>query len=121
MSWTRQKLLTFIIRLLGFKKSVHDSDEYVEMHFHDLVVMFSNEGVEGEDILTPIHSKKRCPMILYIFCEDVDALYQNALDYGAKGIDKPYDTSWGDRMCTLEDLDGYIWYFAQHTDSCHCA
>ena len=116
----KKKSADFYQKAFGFEKGEHDSKEYVEMRFKDLVVMFSNEGVEGKDIFTPKHSGKRCPMILYIFCDDVDAFYKNALAHGAKSIDKPYDTSWGDRMCTLEDSDGYTWYFAQHTESCSC-
>ena len=43
---------------------------------------------------------------------DVDSLYEAALKAGAKSLGAPENMFWGDRMCRLQDLDGYIWCFA---------
>ena len=49
---------------------------------------------------------------LYVYCEDVDALFARAVAAGAKAIKPPQDQFYGDRTCTVEDQDGYWWNFA---------
>jgi uncharacterized glyoxalase superfamily protein PhnB len=56
----------------------------------------------------------RCPISLYVYCEDVDALFERAIAAGAREIKPPQDQFYGDRTCVLEDKDGYWWNFATH-------
>jgi PhnB protein len=71
-------------------------------------------GAEGSDhkCKSPSTTGARPPMALYVYCEDVDALFRRATAAGAKIENPPQDMFWGDRMCTLVDPDGYIWSFA---------
>jgi uncharacterized glyoxalase superfamily protein PhnB len=48
---------------------------------------------------------------LYLYCEDVDAVYKRALAAGAKSDRAPKDMFYGDRVCAVIDPDGYLWSF----------
>ncbi len=51
---------------------------------------------------------------LYVYVEDVDALFERASRAGARVIEAPKDEFYGDRRCGLADPEGHQWYFAQH-------
>ena len=113
------KSIAFYEQAFGFIQA-NPGEDYIEMRFNDVVVMFGKEGAYGEKSQTPKHSGKECPMVLYVYCDNVDQFYKHAVDKGAKSLSGPKDTPWGDRMCELEDLDGYQWSFAEHKEHCGC-
>jgi PhnB protein len=51
---------------------------------------------------------------LYVYVEDVDALFERAREAGARVLEEPKDEFYGDRRCGLADPEGHQWYFAQH-------
>lgn len=53
----------------------------------------------------------RCEIYLYV--DDVDAAYDNAMKADAKLISSPEDRDWGDRVCYFADPDGHILAFAE--------
>jgi uncharacterized glyoxalase superfamily protein PhnB len=54
------------------------------------------------------------PVTLWIYSEDVDALFKRATDAGA-GVSMPLtDMFWGDRAATVTDRWGNRWLLAQH-------
>jgi uncharacterized glyoxalase superfamily protein PhnB len=63
---------------------------------------------------------------LYIYTDDVDALFQNAVKANAKVLHQPENEFWGDRVCILADTEGHVWAFAthvgeeKHPESCTC-
>ena len=56
------------------------------------------------------------PTTLYIYCEDVDAIAQQAIAAGAKEIDPVKNQFWGDRSGKVEDPFGYRWGIATHIE-----
>ena len=60
----------------------------------------------------PAMSQVLSPICLYVYCDDVDAVYARATAAGAKTIKPLQDQFYGDRTCVLEDPDGYWWNFA---------
>ncbi len=69
-------------------------------------------------IITPVlpHPNKasgipRCE--LYLFVEDVEAAYKNALAAGAMAISPVLDRDWGDRVAYVADPDRHVIAFAQ--------
>lgn len=48
--------------------------------------------------------------MLYLYMEDVDAVYRRALDAGATSVSEPADQSYGDRVAGVRDASGNIWY-----------
>lgn len=86
--------------------------QHVEMKKQEAFIMFSPEGAYESTKKTPNNLGITIPVNMYLYCEDTDALYKQALEYGARSIMEPQDSFWGDRFCMVEDLDGYQWGFA---------
>lgn len=102
---------------LGFKVTnsmpdEHGKIQHVEMQKNDIVIMFCPEGAMGMTTKTPVKNRVEESICLYCYCEDVDALYKNAVSHGMSSAIEPQDMFWGDRMCALVDSDGYRWSFA---------
>lgn len=109
--------LDFFQRAFGFEKKMivpgpDGRTKHAEMVWRDASFMFSPEGAYGCPVKSPATSGASSPMGLYIYCEDVDALYARATAAGAKAMMPPQDMFWGDRMCSVSDPDGYTWTFA---------
>jgi PhnB protein len=56
------------------------------------------------------------PVALMIYTEDVDALYDRALEAGATAVNRPDDQFHGDRAGSLRDPYGHRWMLATHTE-----
>lgn len=86
---------------------------HAEILWHDVTIMMGvPHGTSEWPHQPPTVSKIVSPISLYLYCDDVDALYARAVAAGARGIKSPEDQFYGDRVCLLEDPDGYWWYFA---------
>jgi PhnB protein len=97
--------------------SVQGSDGsawHAELRYQDQMLMMGKAGAYGGITQSPRYSGVDSPINLYLYCDDVDNFYQNAIDQGAKCLGAPEDMFWGDRMCRLQDPEGYIWCFATH-------
>jgi PhnB protein len=53
---------------------------------------------------------------LYLYVDDVDRVYEQAVDAGATGQAPPDDMFWGDRWCRIEDPYGHVWEVATHVE-----
>lgn len=51
---------------------------------------------------------------LYMYVEDADSTYGQAVAAGAKPIMPMMDTFWGDRFGNVQDPSGHIWGIATH-------
>lgn len=85
---------------------------HAELKYKDQLIMLGKQGAYGCTTQAPAASKVESPMNLYLYCEDVDQFHDAAVKAGAKSLGAPEDMFWGDRMCRLQDPDGYIWCFA---------
>jgi PhnB protein len=54
------------------------------------------------------------PAALYVYVEDVDAVYQRALAAGATTLMEPSDEADGDRRGGVQDPFGNQWFLARH-------
>lgn len=52
------------------------------------------------------------PTMLYLYVEDVDALYKRAVGVGAIAMSAPTDMPSGDRVASVKDLSDNVWYMA---------
>jgi PhnB protein len=57
------------------------------------------------------------PTALHVYVEDVDAVYERALQAGATSIEKPADQDYGERGGGVTDPFGNNWYIATYTGS----
>ena len=54
------------------------------------------------------------PTMFYLYVENVDALYRQAVDAGGISISPPADQPYGDRNAAVRDPFGNEWYIATH-------
>lgn len=87
---------------------------HVGMQYEQALVMFGPEAKFEDGTKAPITTGTRSPVNMFIYCDDVDAFYKNAVANGADSEQAPENMFWGDRMCKLRDPDGHIWGFATH-------
>src|SRR5688572_17281325 len=97
--------IEFLERAFGFTRGVVLPDaqgqpRYAEMRHEESVVMLIPKG----DVATATSGAAG----LYTYVEDVDRALSRARDAGA-GVADAEDKSWGDRVATVTDPDGYRW------------
>ncbi len=56
-----------------------------------------------------------CPISLFVYVDDVDAAFKQAVDAGATTTMPVADMFWGDRCGNVKDPFGYSWMLATHT------
>jgi uncharacterized glyoxalase superfamily protein PhnB len=68
----------------------------------------------GDSVLMISDAGSRSPMtaFLYVYVSDTDAVCRRALDAGARVLEQPTDTAYGDRRCMVEDNWGNTWQIA---------
>lgn len=54
------------------------------------------------------------PAFLYVYVRDTDATYRRAVAAGARTMEEPALTPYGDRRCMIEDAWGNTWQIATH-------
>ena len=111
--------LAFYEAAFGFttrfvNKGPDGSIMHVEMTWQDGLVMFGPEGAYGGPCRSPATLGILSPVSVYVYCEDVDALFDRAVSAGVTVDFPPADMFWGDRACKLTDPDGHVWNFATH-------
>jgi len=52
----------------------------------------------------------------YVYVEDVDVLFAQAIAAGAKAVKPVQDQFYGDRSGTLQDPFGHIWFLSTHKE-----
>jgi len=53
---------------------------------------------------------------IYLYVEDVDAMFSRAVDAGAEIVKPVEDQFYGDRMGTLKDPFGHVWFISTHKE-----
>jgi len=72
-----------------------------EIRIGDSIIMISDAGI-----------RNAMTAFLYVYVSDQDATYQRALNAGARILEEPFDTPYGDRRCMVEDKWGNTWQIA---------
>jgi uncharacterized glyoxalase superfamily protein PhnB len=91
------------------------------------------EGVFAADVDTPPHGPAQlwiggsvlmvsgtsaerapCSAFLYVYVPDADATYARAIAAGARSLEAPLDTPYGDRRAMVEDRWGNTWQIATY-------
>jgi len=55
-------------------------------------------------------------VMLYMYVEDTDALYNSLLSFGAESIQEPMNLYYGDRNAGVRDKWGNMWWIATHIE-----
>ncbi len=105
------KLIKFIKHAFGGKLTEQmdqpdGSITHAEMRIGDSVVMMG-QASENEHPTTTM---------LYLYLEDTDAAYRQALSAGASSLREPRDEFYGDRSAGVKDAFGNQWWMATHIE-----
>ena len=87
---------------------------HAEIKIGDSVIMLADE-VGEMGYLSP-QSLKGSPISLLLYVEDVDSVFQRAVDAGAEVKRALENQFYGDRMGTLADPFGHTWSLATHIE-----
>jgi PhnB protein len=103
-----ESLVEFVKRVFGAEERSRGSgnagDLHVELTLGDSMLMIGG-GPNLEETMTAM---------LHVYVEDVDAIYQRAIEAGASSLMQPTVRSYGDRMAGVKDPFGNEWYIATH-------
>ena len=108
-------------RLIAFAKEVFGAEEvqrspgsaggiHCELRIGDSMVMVG--GGVPPDVDGRVRPSR--PAALHVYVDDVDSVYQRALDAGAQSLGPPYDAHYGERAGFVKDPTGNEWYIATH-------
>jgi PhnB protein len=87
---------------------------HCELQMGDSVIMLSDEFAE-----MGLQSPKTLggsPVTMSMYVEDVDAVYERAVNAGAKALRPVEDQFYGDRSGQFEDPFGHRWSIATHVE-----
>jgi len=65
-------------------------------------------------MISEVGIREPMPAFLYVYVPDTDETYLRALDAGARSIEEPCNTPYGDRRGTVEDPWGNTWQIATY-------
>jgi uncharacterized glyoxalase superfamily protein PhnB len=85
---------------------------HAEIRIGDSVVMLGDE-MPDQGARSP-KSYGGTPVGFFIYKDNVDSAWKQAVDAGAKAVVPLADQFWGDRTGCLEDPFGHRWWLAQH-------
>lgn len=86
---------------------------HAEIKIGDSPLMIADEFPEYSFMRSP-QSLGGTTMHIFLYVEDVDALFAQAIDAGAKELMPVEDHSDGDRRGGVTDPFGHIWWIATH-------
>jgi PhnB protein len=68
----------------------------------------------GDSTVMVSEAGERTPALafLYVYVRDADSVYGRALERGARSLEQPFHTPYGDRRCMFEDPWGNMWQAA---------
>lgn len=86
---------------------------HAELRIGDSVIMLSEEN--PQNCCRSAESMGGSPVSFYLYREDVDAAFSQAIAAGAESRMPVQEMFWGDRVGTVEDPYGYSWSLATRT------
>lgn len=104
--------------LIGFLQRAFGAQEIYRMadpdgHIHHAEVQVGTSRM----MLTEACDKApAAPTGFYLYVEDVDAAYKQAVAAGGKSLQEPEDQFYGDRTAGVSDPSGCTWYLGTHIE-----
>ena len=93
-------LVEFLKEVFG-ATGEYQHDRPSEIRIGDSVIMIGDAEARGPK-----------SAFLYVYVADTDTVFQRAVDAGARAIEEPFLTPYGDRRCMVEDQWGNSWQIA---------
>ena len=100
------KLVRFLSSAFGaVERPRADQRSPAEMMIGDSIVIVGNVG-----------PRPAMPAFLYLYVPDADSTYLSAICAGARSLEEPQNSHYGDRRAMVEDPFGNIWQIATHIE-----
>ncbi len=111
--------IDFYTRALGAKETVRmdgpgGSIMHAELKLGDSLIMLSDPFPQAST-KTP-KELGGTSVSIFVYVDDIDALYKQAIDAGATSLMEPDDMFWGDRFGSIQDPFGHSWTIATHIE-----
>lgn len=87
---------------------------HAEIKVGDSILMLGEEAPDWK-VLSPL-SLGTSPVVIHLFTNDVDAVYQKAVSAGCTATMPVMDQFWGDRYGQVVDPFGHRWSIATHKE-----
>ncbi|MGA7853172.1 MAG: VOC family protein [Candidatus Acidiferrales bacterium] len=80
------------------------------------LIWHSTVKIEGSqlEISDAMDRYQFMPSTFYLYVDDADDWYRRALDAGASSVKPPVDQPYGDRVGSVKDPAGNLWYLSTH-------
>ena len=91
-----------------------DKVGHAELEIGDSMIMLADEAPDM-DARSP-RAVGGTPVSLHVYVEDVDSVFERAVQAGAKGLRPVEDRFYGDRSGSFEDPYGHRWHVATHVE-----
>src|SRR5579872_40159 len=105
------QLIDFVKQAFGATETFRGTGSaggiHAEVRIGDSMVMIGGGGA---------WSGEPKPAMLYLYVNDADSVYKQALEAGANSISEPEDQPYGDRSAGVRDAFGNVWYIATHIE-----
>jgi PhnB protein len=101
-----QKFIDFVTGAFGGKELMRYEDEKMILHAK---VQIGDSVIELGEARYPTQS---LPTAIYLYVDDVDAMYEQALKAGGASMLAPTDQAYGDRNAWVKDPFENVWYLA---------
>lgn len=113
------KAIDFYQRAFGAKERFRmpgpdDKIAHAELEIGDSLVMLSDPFPQAQSKSPKEAGTTTVGLFLYV--EDVDAVFKQAVDAGATAMTEPEDMFWGDRFGSVADPFGHHWQIATHVE-----
>ena len=113
------KAIDFYCSVLGATERMRmpgpgDKVMHAELEIGDSVIMLADEAPEM-NARSP-RSVGGTPVSLYVYVDDVDSVFERAVEGGAKPLQAVEDKFYGDRSGQFEDPFGHQWGVSTHVE-----
>jgi PhnB protein len=88
---------------------------HIEFKIGDSPFMMTEEHPDFPDWQSP-QSRGGSPVHIYLYVENVDAVFERAISCGAAELLPVKDQFYGDRSGGVTDPFGHVWYIATHIE-----
>ena len=104
-------------KLIDFMKQAFGAEEIMRMPGPGGALMHAEVKI-GDSIVMMSDAVREAPMpgSVFLYVNDVDAVYERALQAGATSQLEPTDMFWGDRFASVKDSFGNKWGMATHKE-----
>lgn len=105
-------------KLLEFVKKAFNGETTSIMKDPDGRVMHATARI-GDSIIMASDEMERFPAMscmLYLYVDDVDAIYKQAIKAGGQSLREPTDEFYGDRSAGIKDAWDNQWWIATHVE-----